>query len=31
MPHKIVWSQLAESDFENILEFIENKWNNTVL
>lgn len=26
MPKQIIWSPLAENDFENILEYLEKKW-----
>ena len=30
MPKQIVWSPLAEQDFENILEYLAENWNNSV-
>lgn len=30
MPKQIVWSPLAEQDFENILEYLAENWDNSV-
>jgi plasmid stabilization system protein ParE len=30
MPKSVVWSKLAEKDFENILDYLNNNWSNLV-
>ncbi len=31
MPKNIVWSKLADKDFEHILEYLEGEWGNQVV